>query len=218
MPRVFSLVLLVALSMADPARAQDKWGFSAGLTPSWQTGDPARFLFSADQIDMKGSEVRVGVVRGDLFEGDWGFSYVDKSIAENSTLQIDTSTCGNAQCGTFYRTLARTRLTGVEFHQFLPYKTWRERVQVGMVGAVGVGWLRGNIYKRRVSEETDVESFSTPADELFPPSSSIVPLMRLELVATGIVAPGLKVRVGGGFSMPGYHTFGITLLYLVPER
>ena len=56
------------------------------------------------------------------------------------------------------------------------------------------------------------------ADELFPPSASLVPLMKLEIAGTGIVAPGLKLRVSGGFSMPGHHTFGITASYLVPKR
>jgi hypothetical protein len=217
MPRVFVCALLV-IGMATPVSAQDRWGFSAGLTPSWQTGNPSRFLFRADEMHMTGSEVRFGVVRGDLLEGDWGFSFVDKSIAEDSTLQLDRSTCGAGQCGTFYRTLAHTRLTGLEFHQFQPFKTWRDRVQMGMVGAVGVGWLRGDVYRRNVNDQEVVESFSAPADELFPPSSSVVPLMRVEIVGTGIVAPGLKIRVGGGFSLPGYYTFGITLLYFVPER
>src|SRR5262245_45346074 len=216
MPRVFTIVMLVALSAASPARAQDQWGFSAGLTPSWQTGNPSRFLFAADQIDMRGSEVRFGVIRGDLIGGDWGFSFVDKSIDENSTLQADTSTCVVGQCGTFYRVLSRTRLTGVEFHQFQAYKTWRDHVQLGMVGAVGIGWLRGTAYKQTVSDQGVVESFTVPADELYQPSESVVPLMKLEIAATGIFGPGLKVRVGGGFSMPGYHTFDITVFYLVP--
>jgi hypothetical protein len=218
MPRVFTLVLLVALSAASPARAQDQWGFSAGLTPSWQTGNPSRFLFAADQMNMKGSEVRFGVVRGDLIGSDWGFSFVDKSIDENSTLQVDTSTCGAVRCGTFYRVQSRTRLTGVEFHQFQAYKTWRDHVQMGMVGAVGVGWLRGTASKQTVSEQGVLESFTVPADELYPPSESVVPLLKLEIAATGIFGPGLKVRVGGGFSMPGYHTFDITVFYLVPGK
>jgi hypothetical protein len=46
---------------------------SAGLTPSWQTGAPVRHLFRADHIEMNGAEVRVGVVRGNLFDSDWGF-------------------------------------------------------------------------------------------------------------------------------------------------
>jgi hypothetical protein len=206
------------LAVVSDARAQDQWGLSVGLTPAWQTGDPVRFLFRADQIDMHGSEVRFGFVRGNLVGDDWGLSFVDKSIDENSTLDVDESACSRGQCGTFYRTLAHTRLTGVEFHQFEAIRTWYDRVQLGLVGAVGVGWLRGTAYKRITSEQGDTESYSAPADELFPPSSSLVPLMKLEIAATGIVAPGLKVRVGGGFSMPGYHTFGITLFYLVPQH
>jgi hypothetical protein len=212
------LVLLATLGAAGQARAQDQWGLSVAFTPSWQTGDPVKHLFGADQIELQGTEVRFGVVRGDLYEGDWGFSFVDKSIAVDSTLDVDASACSRGLCGTFYRTLEHTRLTGLEFHQFTPFKTWKDRVQLGMVGAVGVGWLRGTLYKRTVTDQGQVESFSAPADELFPPSASVVPLMKLEVAAAGILAPGVKVRVAGGFSMPGYHTFGITFFYLVPQR
>ena len=212
------LVALTLCSLASPVAAEDQWGLSVGLTPSWQTGAPVRYLFAADEIEMRGSEVRLGVIRGDLFEGEWGLSYVDKSIDEDSSLQVDRDGCALTQCGTFYRSRAQTRLTGVEFHQFRPFMTWRERVQVGMVGAVGVGWLRGTADKRITTAQGDIESAVVTADELFPPSASVVPLMKLEIAATGIIAPGLKVRVGGGFSMPGYHTFGITASYLVPTR
>ena len=216
--RKVHLVLLAVCFAASPVRADDQWGISAGLTPAWHTAAPSRRLFGADQIDMTGSEVRFGVVRGDLFEGDWGFSFVDKSIDEDSSVQVDRDGCALTACGTFYRSRAQTRLTGVEFHQFRPFMTWRDRIQVGMVGAVGVGWLRGTADKRITTEQGLVEAAVVTADELFPPSASVVPLMKLEIAATGIVAPGLKIRVGGGFSMPGYHTFGITASYLVPNR
>jgi hypothetical protein len=212
------LAALALCSLASPVAAEDQWGFSVGMTPTWRTGAPVRHLFAADVVDMRGSEVRFGVVRGDLFEGDWGFSFVDKSIDEDSSVQVDRGGCALTACGTFYRSRAQTRLTGVEFHQFRPFMTWRDRMQVGMVGAVGVGWLRGTADKRITTEQGLVEAAVVTADELFPPSASVVPLMKLEIAATGIVAPGLKIRVGGGFSMPGYHTFGITASYLVPNR
>ena len=218
MARVFTLVVLLILASVTPLRAEDQWGFSVGMTPTWQTGAPVRHLFGADVVDMRGSEVRFGVIRGDLFEGEWGFSFVDKSIDEDSSVQVDRDGCPLAQCGTFYRSRAQTRLTGVEFHQFRPFMTWRDRIQVGMVGAVGVGWLRGTVDKRTTTEQGFVEAAVVTADELYPPSASVVPLMKLEVAATGIVAPGLKLRIGGGFSMPGYHTFGITASYLVPNR
>jgi hypothetical protein len=214
-----ALVAALALcSLASPVAAEDQWGVSVGITPTWQTGAPVRHLFGADVVDMRGSEVRFGVVRGDLYEGDWGLSFVDKSIDEDSSVQVDRNGCALIQCGTFYRSRAQTRLTGVEFHQFRPFMTWRDRIQVGMVGAVGVGWLRGTADKRITTEQGVVEAAVVTADELFPPSASVVPLMKLEVAATGIVAPGLKIRIGGGFSMPGYHTFGITASYLVPTR
>ena len=109
-------------------------------------------------------------------------------------------------------------MTGFEFHKFEPFKTWRERVQLGMLGAVGLARLQGQIYKRTTTDAGDVESFDTSAGELFPPSTSVVPLLRMELAAAVIVVPGLKVRASGGFAMPGYHTFGLSFLYLIPSR
>jgi hypothetical protein len=217
MSRTTLAIILALLGAAADARAQeDQWGISVGLTPSWQTGDPVKALFRADQIDMQGSEVRIGVVRGISLGGDWGFSFVNKTIEDDSTLDVDVSQCSRGSCGTFYRTMDQTRLTGLEFHQYQPFRTWRERVQLGMVGAVGVGWLRGRVSKRTITEEGDVESFDANVGELFPPSTSVVPLARLEIVVAGIVMPSLKVRAGGGFSMPGYHTFAVTVMYLIP--
>ena len=224
MTRMTAAVLFAALSFASPVGAQtyggygDQWGVNVGLTPSWQTGDPVRFLFNADRIDLRGSEVRFGFVRGRPLEGDWGLSFVNKAIAENSTLDVNVSSCSRGDCGTFYRTLSQTRMTGLEFHQFVPFKTWRERVQLGMTGAVGVAWLRGNVYRRTTSDESNVESYQADAGELFPPSKDVVPLLSMEVAVAGIVAEGLKVRASGGFSMPGYHKFGLTFIYLIPQR
>jgi hypothetical protein len=217
MSRIATVVLVATLTLASQASAQEQWGVSLGVTPSWHTGGGVRFLFNADRIDLQGSELRVGVVRGWPLDSDWGVSFVDKTIAENSTLDVDVSTCGRGNCGTFYRTLSQTRMTGLEFHQFQPFKTWKERVQLGMVGAIGVAWLRGNVYKRTTSEERDVESFEADAAELFPPSKSVVPLLRIEVAVAALVVQGVKVRASGGFGMPGYHTFSVTLVYLIPQ-
>src|SRR4030095_12186846 len=125
---------------------------------------------------------------------EWGISFVDKRINDTSTMRVDSSPCATAACGTFYRAQPQTRLTGVEFHQFHPFKTWYDRVQLGLVGAVGVGWMRGTGDKRTFTAHGEVDSLVT-ADELFPPSAALVPLMKLEIAGTGIVAPGLKLRV-----------------------
>ena len=218
MLRRFALALLIVATFPVQAVAQDQWGVSFAVTPSWETGPGVNRLFAADRIDMQGSDVRFGFVRGVDVEGDWGMSFVKTTIADNSSLDFDVAKCERGSCGTFLRTTGPTKMTGFEVHQFEPFKTWRNRVQVGMLGAVGLGWLRGQVYKRTTSDAGDTESFEANAGELFPPSNSVVPLLRLEIAAAAIVVPGLKVRAGGGFSMPGYHTFGMTFVYLIPSR
>ena len=216
--RRIALVLVAVVAMAAPAAAQpDQWGISIAVTPAWQTGPGVNRLFGADRIDMQGSEFRVGFVRGIDLSGDWGLSFVKTTIAENSSLDVHMSACQRGSCGTFLRTIEPTRMTGFEFHQFQPFKTWRDRVQLGMVGAVGLGWMHGQVYKRTTSDSGDAESFTADASELFPPSKSVVPLLRLEIAASAIVVRGMKVRAGGGFGMPGYHKFGLTLTYLIPQ-
>ena len=216
MLRRIALVVL-AIAIAAPAAAQDQWGVSFALTPSWETGPGVHRLFAADRIDMRGSDFRFGFVRGFELEGDWGMSFVRTTIDSNSSLDVDVAPCARGNCGTFLRTIEPTRLTGFEFHQYQPFKTWRNRIQIGMVGAVGLGWLRGQVYKRTATDDSDVESFEASAGELFPPSQSVLPLLRMELAGAAIVVPGLKVRASGGFSMPGYHTFGLSVVYLIPR-
>lgn len=212
-----ALVTVMVLMCAGQAAAQDLWGVTFSLTPSWETGPGVNRLFGADRVDMEGSELRFGFVRGYDISGDWGVSFVRTTIADESSLDLDVAPCNRGNCGTFLRTIEPTRLTGFEIHQFQPFKTWKERVQLGMVGAVGLGWMRGQVYKRTTSEQGDVESFEAQAGELFPPSKHVVPLLRLEIAAAAIVVPGLKVRASGGFAMPGYHRFGLTFVYLIPR-
>jgi hypothetical protein len=216
--RRIALVVLAILTLAAPAAAQDQWGISFALTPAWETGPGVSKLFAADRIDMRGSDFRFGFVRGFDLEGDWGMSFVRTTIDSESSLDVDVSACGRGNCGTFLRTFEPTRLTGFEFHQYQPFKTWKNRVQVGMLGAVGLGWLKGQVYKRTTTENSDVETFDANAGELFPPSKSVLPLARMELAVAAIVVPGLKVRATGGFSMPGYNTFGLSFVYIIPRH
>lgn len=220
MTRITTVVLAATLGLASEVAAQtpEQWGVSVGMTPTWHMTDSLGFLFNADAVKLQGSELRIGVVRGWLYEGEWGLSFVDKPFDEDSSLNANVEACSRGMCGIFYRTLPDVRLTGVEFHQFRPFKTWKERVQLGTIGAIGIGWLRGNVYRRTTTEQSDVESFDAEAGELFPPrdTMNVVPLLKLELAVAGILAPGFKVRASGGFSMPGYETFSVTFVYLIP--
>jgi|SRR5947209_6881716 len=218
MRRQIVLVLVSTLMLAGRAAAQDQWGINVALTPSWQSGPGVKALFNADRLDLHGSEIRIGVVRGVDIAGDWGFSFLSTTIAPNSTVDTDVAPCSRGTCGTFLRTVDKTRMTGFEFHQFQPFMTWRDRVQLGMIGAVGLGWLRGQVYKRTVTDASDVETYGAEAGELFPPSKSVMPLVRVEVAVAGIIVPGFKVRASGGFGMPGYHTFNIAFIYLIASK
>ena len=217
MGRKIALVVVAMLTVASRAVAQDQWGVNIALTPSWQTGPGVQALFNADRIDLRGSDLRIGFVRGVDIDGDWGFSFVNTTFAANSTVDVDVAPCSRGTCGTFLNTVDRTRMTGFEFHQFQPFKTWRDRVQLGMIGAVGLGWMHGQVHKRTVTDASDVETL-TDAGEIFPPSKSVMPLVRVEVAVAGIILPGFKVRASGGFGMPGYHTFSIGFIYLIQER
>jgi len=215
--RKIALVIVALLTVESRAVAQDQWGVNIALTPSWQTGPGVQALFNADRIDLSGSELRIGFVRGVDIDGDWGLSFVNTTIAANSTVDADVAPCSRGTCGTYLRTIDKTRMTGFEFHQFHPFKTWREHVQLGMIGAVGLGFMRGQVSKRTVTDASD-QTLNVDAGELFPPSKSVVPLVRLEVAVAGIILPGFKVRASGGFGMPGYHTFSIGFIYLIQER
>ena len=215
--RRISLGVLVGLAMAGQANAQDQWGVNVALTPSWNSGPGVSALFGANQTDLRGSEIRVGFVRGIDIDGDWGLSFVSTAFAANSTVAADVTPCSRGTCGTFLRTVDRTRMTGFEFHEFQPLKTWRERVQLGLIGGVGLGWMHGQVEKRTVTDAGDVTA-SVDAGELYPPSKSVVPLVRIVLAVAGIIVPGFTVRASGGFGMPGYHTFNIAFIYLVASK
>jgi len=214
--RRIMLGVIGVLALASQVNAQDKWGVNVALTPSWQSGPGVSALFGANQTDLHGSAVRIGFVRGVDVDGDWGLSFVNTTFAPNSTVDTDVASCSRGTCGTFLRTVDKTHMTGFEFHQFQPLRTWRERVQLGLIGGVGLGWIHGQVQKRTVTEAGDVQ-VSTDAGELYPPSKSVVPLVRVELAVAGIIVPGFKIRASGGFGMPGYHTFNIAFVYLIAQ-
>src|SRR5712692_3569795 len=121
MSRQIMLAIVTVLTVASRASAQDQWGVNVALTPSWQTGPGVKTLFNADRIDLQGSEVRIGFVRGVDIGGDWGFSFVSTAIDAGSTVDVNVSPCSRGTCGTFFRTVDKTRMTGFEFHQYEPF-------------------------------------------------------------------------------------------------
>jgi hypothetical protein len=216
----------------NPALAQDSsWGVIGGLTPSWRVPDNAiKNLFDARAVDLSGSELRIGIVRGQEFGGDWGVSLINKKFKEGSTVTRQ-SDYDVADRGTFPAllgfTTTDTSLLGVELHKYANLATIKDRVQLGMIFGGGIGQLRGTVNRHAevfINEgQADILNFneSVVASELFAPLGfevEYVPLFRAELAVSGIVAPGLKVRASGGFNMPGTQIFSISAIYYFGGR
>ena len=223
----------VLVGGSHPVLAQDSsWGVIGGLTPTWRVPDNAiKNLFDARAVDLSGSEFRIGIVRGKEFGGDWGVSLVQKKFKEGSTVTRRADYDLEGQ-GTFPAilgfTTTDTSLLGVELHKYANFATIRDRVQIGMIFGGGIGQLRGTVNRHaevfvNTGSEGQIENFSesVAATELFAPLGfeiEYVPLFRTELAATGIVAPGLKVRASGGFNMPGTQVFSLSAIYFFGPR
>ena len=217
MRRTILITAVILLAAAARLGAQEQWGVNLGVTPAWQTGPGVDALFGANRVDIHGSEIRIGFVRGLDIEGDWGLSLVRTNIAADSAVDADVAPCNRGTCGTYLRAVDPIHMTGFEFHQYYPFKTWRDRVQVGMLGAVGLGWLEGTVAKHTITNDSDTQT-TVDAGEFYPPSMSVMPLVRIELAVAGVIVPGFKIRASGGWGLPGYHTFGIGFIYLIPQR
>ena len=229
-----AIALCLFFAAANASAQESRWGISGSFVPSWTV--PAdnvvtRAMFGAEAMNVSGSELRVGFVRGRALGGDWGVSFVRRKLKDGSTissdLYIDPELPGVEQ-GEF-TTLRNVELTGVEFHRFTPFGTIAKRVQVGLLFGGGIASSKGELDTRTVSVDyrftgnrmvmTPVETRETlDAKELVYPGNGMVPLARLEMAVAAIVAPGMKIRASGGMAFPGMHTFSIGGVYLIGAK
>lgn len=241
MLRVTAPIMLVAIFLPGICAAQtpaqtdrSRWGVSASFTPNWRVPeDVGKNLFEEAPIDISGSEFKIGVVRGRDFGGDWGVSFVRRTVKDGSTLGTSSENCfGIFGCGLQGRTYVYrdVRLTGVEVHKFVPFVTIKQRAQIGMNFAGGVGRFEGTADEYRYNPfVTDSRGRILSATNRQPvviagiEAKSLfivqpVPLGKVEISVAGIVAPGFKVRVSGGFSFPSYPAVNVTGIYLIGRR
>jgi hypothetical protein len=221
---------------------QSAWGLRATFVPSWKVPESVTevgFLqdFIGEGSEVSGGEFSVGVVRGSRFGGDWGLAYFRKSLSDSTRIEIDNGeSCASfgaaVQCGP-NRDVYTTRggaFQGVELHKFVPWVTIKRRAQIGMnlgLGAMTVSGgrvtksststtfqfdpvTRQNVLSTTQStEELDGKGF---LEDLGVPS--ILPVAKLELAVTGILARNFKVRASGGVNLPGAQVFSVTGIYL----
>jgi hypothetical protein len=208
------LACACVLAIPRPSAAQiddPAWGITAGFSPQWSVpGDWLAGLFDASSLEVKGPEFRIGVIRGTTLGGEWGVSLIHKRLAKESTLAIEGST------DILTVVADDAELVGVEVHRFFPFARPGNRVQIGVNLGGGIAQLRGFVTGSYVGvTSTD---FTLPFPEAFVVAGreiDWIPLARAELAVAALMGERMKVRVSGGFNMPGFQIVSLSFSYLL---
>jgi len=231
-----SAVFLLHLVFVPPAGAQspdDRWGITGTFVPSWVAMDDLKILWSGAQtLDYGGSEFRIGLLHGKELGGDWSVTYIERNVREGSTIDsTEMSDFGSGppmRYGSLYSVepSSPVKIRGIEGQKFSPLATIKNRAQIGLVFGGGIGWYHGLMTAHNYDVSytngppptfqpivTQTETVTqVEAKDIF--AMSFVPLGRIELAGTALLAPGLKLRVSGGFSFPNTQVFSLTVNYL----
>ena len=204
--------LLMMPVRADAQIDDTSWGITGGVSPRWTIpGTLFADLFDASTLDVKGPEFRVGIIRGTTLGGEWGVSLIHKRLSKESTIEIE----GSNDLLTVIADDAE--LIGVEVHRFFPFAR-AGRVQIGVNLGGGIAQLRGFVTGVQLGATSS--SFSLPFPEAFVVAGREIdwlPLGRAELGAATIIGERLKIRVSGGFNMPGFQIISLSFSYLLGQ-
>jgi hypothetical protein len=209
------LLMCCCLLLSSPAAAQiddTSWGVTAGFSPRWSM--PATLLgelFEATALDVKGPEFRLGVIRGTTLGGEWGISLIHKRLSKESTIEVE----GSDSVVTVIADDAE--LLGVELHRFYPFAR-AGNVQIGVNLGGGIAQLRGFVTGAYMAQTE--ANFTLPFSEAFGVTGrniDYLPLGRAELAAAALVGERLKIRVSGGFNMPGFQVVSVSFSYLLGQ-
>jgi hypothetical protein len=231
------LVLLIAVPASVLAQTPGQSDPSLfGVTVSFALPSDFRedfklLLNDAEKVDIRSQDFEVGfVVRGRQLGGDWGVSYIQKNYEEGSSFNDLIEDCSQGPCfkyGTevFFR---NTRFRGVSFYKFAPFVTIRNRAQIGITAGGGVAVVDGIAEQHDYSTSpvftppnnfTNVQTetvTNVEAKEVF--FNDPMPIWKVELTGAIIVAPGLKVKVGGGLNFTNYMAMSLGAVYLFGAR
>jgi hypothetical protein len=217
MHRWSAAALCVVGLLMLPATAQAQiddtsWGITGGVSPRWSMpGTLLSDLFDATTLDVKGPEFRVGVIRGTTNGGEWGVSLVHKRLSKQSTIELE----GSADVLTVIADDAE--LIGVEVHRFFPFAR-TGRVQIGANLGGGIAQLRGFVSGVQLGPTST--SFTLPFPEAFVVTGREIdwlPIGRAEIGAATLIGERLKIRVSGGFNMPGFQVVSLSFSYLLGQ-
>lgn len=240
-PLLSTLVAIVLCSSVSQAQSQtapkpaakpvvdpdsSHWGAEVTFSPQWQTLHFVEQL-TKETLDIKGSEFKVGIVRGRDLSGDWGVEYIRKTINDGSRVdETHSSTCINSTCvstGRFYFTRNVT-LSGLEVYKFIPFGTIKRRVQIGVNVAGGVGTFNGQVETHKIdpvfsfNPQTRQSTITTTETVTTDSAKNLIkfspfPTGKAEIAVAVIAAPGFKIRASGGLNFPGSQRFALTAIY-----
>ena len=213
--------ILLALILSGPGAAfaqidQTSWGLAGGFSPHWAVPAALEGTFDARQVDVRGHEFRVGVIRGTTAGGDWGVSLVHKRLNNNSHVTVDGSD------GVARFVADDAELLGVEAHRFLPFSRIGHRVQLGVNVAGGIAQVRGFVRGEYHPFTPGAQSFTAvvPTRGIFEYAGRDVdwlPIAKAELGVATLIGYRAKVRVSGGLNLPGYQMINISFSYLLGQ-
>lgn len=244
-PVVAGLFALACALAPTTVAAQEpsRWGVVGSLSPGqgWNV-DPKLSSLIFDHggtATIDSTDFSIGIGRGRMLSGDWGVSYVRRTLKDDSRFDATTDYCtGSAapsgaismSCATVPESLHVTRgvaFSGIEAHKFVPFFTVRRRVQAGLTVAGGIGSFSGELDRTEYGREIVIvggRPVERPTERLTRepardfPSFSPFPIGRVEAAVAVLAAPGFKVRASGGFNFPGYRRFSISGIYFPGAR
>ena len=206
---------VVVAPVAASAQIDDSaWGVTAAFAPRWQMPTFVEGRFDITSVDVTGRELRVGVVRGTTFGGEWGVSLVHKRLSETGGVTV-SGTDGLASFIT-----EDSELLGVEVHRFFPFARVGERVQLGVHLAGGIAQLRGFVRGEYDPASADAESFTAlvPSRDVFEYTGRNIdwlPIAKVQFAVATLLGERAKIRVGGGLNLPGYEMVNVSFSYLL---
>lgn len=222
----------VLAQSTDPGH-QAHWGVSGNFN-LWQASPALKQVFdNPASMDVRGTELRVGLTHGSDLGGNTEFSYVRKMIKNGSTVDRGSS----RQCftqptnGCFTSSAAlvadNAYVDGFEVTKYVPFVTIKQRVQVGLTAGGGIGVVKGTVQKQQTYPKMVFDSRGfpvsiiqaqqkdpVPASEMIVEGIKYLPLADVEFTAGILTTPGLKLKAGGGFNFPGPSKFTFGLVYL----
>ena len=206
------------------------WGIGASFTPKWESAEEIRKLFIEGEGEFDGKEFTIGVVRGSASGGDWGVSFVRKSVDKDSVI-VDQEDFEPEPCQSQFCSFASTSQTtvmqdvymnGVEFNWSKPFVTIADRVQIGMNLGGGVASVKGTVEDTLTFESVTIINGQTTrnvnSDTTIVPAKEVLlsvwPLGKVEAQVGFIVTPAFKIKASVGLNFPSQVAFRVGGLFL----